>query len=159
MGRVLDNDDVLALAVDVATTTLGLIIIGMKRVWPLGQHVRQGGWRESPYWPSREIRHKIVGIVGASHVGRRLIELLRPLEVKILLYDPFVSEDDIGELQVEKTDLEELLRRSDVVSLHAPAKPDHVIGCAAASLAKTEIGPHHHMRQTQAFANDIARHH
>jgi phosphoglycerate dehydrogenase-like enzyme len=73
----------LVLAEDVAITTLGLMIVGMKRIWPLGQHVRQGGWRESPYWPSREIRHKEVGLVGASNVGRHLMRLLKPFEVKI----------------------------------------------------------------------------
>ena len=65
-----------ALAEDVAITALGLMIVGMKRIWPLGQHVRAGGWRASPFWPSREIRGKVVGVIGASHVGRHLIRLL-----------------------------------------------------------------------------------
>ena len=44
-----------ALAKDVAETALGLMIIGIKNIWPLAQHVREGGWRNSPYWPSREL--------------------------------------------------------------------------------------------------------
>ena len=43
-----------ALARDVAETTVGLMIVGAKRIWPLGQQLRAGGWRESPAWPSRE---------------------------------------------------------------------------------------------------------
>ncbi len=112
------------LAEDVAFTTLGLMIVGMKRIWPLGQHVRQGGWRESPYWPSREIRHKVVGIVGASNVGRHLIRLLEPFQVRILLFDPFVTPENAAELGVEKVELGELLRRADILTLHAPAKPE-----------------------------------
>jgi phosphoglycerate dehydrogenase-like enzyme len=112
------------LAEDVAVTTLGLMIVGMKRIWPLAQHVRQGGWRESPYWPSREIRHKTVGIVGASNVGRHLIRLLEPFQVQILLYDPFVTPENAAGLGVEKVELEDLLRRADILTLHAPAKPD-----------------------------------
>ena len=38
------------LARDVAETTLGLMIVGRKRIWPLGNHVRDGGWRDSPTW-------------------------------------------------------------------------------------------------------------
>lgn len=113
-----------ALAEDVAITTLGLMLVGMKRIWPMGQHVRDGGWRESRYWPSREIRRKTVGIVGASHVGRHLIRLLEPFEVKILLYDPFVTTEAAAEMGAERTELEEMLSRADIVTLHAPAKPD-----------------------------------
>jgi len=113
-----------ALAEDVAITALSLMLVGMNRIWPLGQHVRDGGWRESKYWPSREIRHKTVGIVGASHVGRHLMRLLKPFEVKILLYDPFVAPESAAEMGVEKADLETLLEQTDIISLHAPAKPD-----------------------------------
>jgi phosphoglycerate dehydrogenase-like enzyme len=112
-----------ALAEDVAITSLGLILAGLKRIWPLGQHLRAGGWRDSPYWPSREIRHKTVGIIGASHVGRHLIRLLKPFAVQILLYDPFVTAEQAVALGVEPVALEALLERADVVSLHAPANP------------------------------------
>ncbi len=115
-----------ALAEDVAITALGLMLVGMKRIWPLGQHVRSGGWRESPWWPSREIRHKTVGIIGASHVGRHLIRLLKPFEVNILLYDPFVNRETAAELGVKKATLEEMLSQADIVTLHAPAKPDTI---------------------------------
>ncbi len=115
-----------ALAEDVAITALGLMLVGMKRIWPLGQHVRSGGWRESPWWPSREIRHKTVGVVGASHVGRHLMRLLKPFEVNILLYDPFVSRETAAELGVKKATLEEMLSQADIVTLHAPAKPDTI---------------------------------
>lgn len=110
-----------ALAEDVAITALGFMLVGMKRIWPLAQHVRDGGWRESAYWPSREIRHKTVGIVGASHVGRHLIRLLQPFEVRILLVDPFVTAEAAVEMGVEKAELDDMLRRADIVSLHAPS--------------------------------------
>lgn len=129
-----------ALAEDVAITTLGLMLVGMKRIWPLGQHVRAGGWRESAYWPSREIRHKQVGIIGASHVGRHLIRLLKPFEVDILLYDPFVAAEQAAELGVEKVELDDLLRRADIVSLHAPANADtyHMLNAGGLALMKDD---------------------
>ncbi len=111
------------LARDVAETTLGLMIVGQKRIWPLGRHVREGGWRDEPTWgkwSSRELYRKEVGIIGASNVGRHVIKLLEPFGPKVLLYDPFVSASDAAALGAEKVDLHDLLRRSDVVSLHAP---------------------------------------
>jgi phosphoglycerate dehydrogenase-like enzyme len=57
---------------------------------------------------------KTVGIVGASRVGRRVIELLRPFDLRVLVSDPYV-EDGV--------ELDELLATSDVVSLHAPSLP------------------------------------
>lgn len=112
------------LARDVAETTLGLMIVGMKRIWPLGQHVRDGGWRDSPTWDqwiARELLRKNVGVIGASNVGRHVIKLLQPFEVNIYLYDPFVTEEEALQLGVAKVDLDKLLAISDVVSLHAPA--------------------------------------
>jgi phosphoglycerate dehydrogenase-like enzyme len=129
-----------ALAEDVAITTLGLMLVGMKRIWPMSQHVRVGGWRESSYWPSREIRRKIVGIVGASHVGRHLMRLLGPFEVNILLYDPFVTTEAAAEFGAEKAELEEMLVQADIVTLHAPAKPDthHMINADRLALMKDD---------------------
>jgi len=129
-----------ALAEDVAMTTLGLMIVGMKRIWPLSQHLRDGGWRESAYWPSREIRHKKVGIIGASHVGRHLIRLLEPFDVQILLYDPFVTTEQAADLGVEQVELDSLLEQADIVTLHAPAKPDtyHMLNAEGLALMKDE---------------------
>ena len=130
----------LALAVDVAETTLGLMIVGMKRVWPLAQHVRAGGWRETPWWPARELFGKEVGIIGASNVGRHVIKLLQAFAVHVLVYDPFISAEEAAALGAQKVDLNELLRRSDIVSLHAPAKPEthHMLDARRLALMKDD---------------------
>lgn len=113
-----------ALARDVAETTLGLMIVGMKHIWPLARHVRQGGWREDASWPARELRKKRVGIVGASGVGRHVIDLLKPFEVTILLYDPYVSPEEAQRLGACPVEMDELARRADIISLHAPANAE-----------------------------------
>ena len=129
-----------ALARDVAETTLGLMIVGLKRIWPLGQHVREGGWRESAHWPSRELHGKTVGIVGASNVGRHVIELLRPFGAQVLLYDPYVSDARAAQLGAAKVEMDELARRADIVSLHAPAKAEtyHLLNGGRLALMKDD---------------------
>ncbi|MGR3931859.1 hydroxyacid dehydrogenase [Streptomyces sp. BRA346] len=65
-----------------------------------------------------------VGVIGASRVGRRLLELLRPFDFAVSLYDPYVDAAEAAALGAEPLPLEELLRRSDIVSLHAPDIPE-----------------------------------
>lgn len=116
----------ITLARDVAETTLGLMIVGRKRIWPLANHVRQGGWRDGPVWDlwsARELGRSTVGIIGASNVGRHLIDLLRPFEVNILVSDPYLEAADAESLGVEQVELEDLLTRADIVSLHCPSTP------------------------------------
>ncbi len=112
-----------ALAHHVAETTLGLMIVGRKRVWPLSRHLRDGGWRDAPVWEqwdARELSRSTVGIVGASNVGRRVIELLAPFETRILVFDPYLDPAEARALGVEEVELDVLLARADVVSLHCP---------------------------------------
>ena len=129
-----------ALARDVAETTLGLMIVGAKRIWPLAEHVRAGGWRASPAWPSRELHGSVVGLIGASHVGRHVIELLRPFQATVLLYDPYVDEPAAQRLGVQKVELADLARRADILSLHAPSTPStyHMLDRSLLALMKDD---------------------
>ncbi|WP_205649373.1 hydroxyacid dehydrogenase [Agromyces sp. LHK192] len=65
-----------------------------------------------------------VGIVGLSRVGRRLAELLRPFDFEVLAADPTTDAPQAAALGVELVPLDDLLRRSDIVSLHAPELPE-----------------------------------
>ncbi|MGW5459176.1 hydroxyacid dehydrogenase [Streptomyces sp. NPDC003996] len=79
-----------------------------------------------------------VGVVGASRVGRRLLELLRPFDLTVLLHDPYVSPAEAAALGAELLPLEDLLRRSDIVSLHAPDIPEthHMLDRARLALIR-----------------------
>lgn len=79
---------------------------------------------------------RTIGIVGASLVGRRVIELLRPFpHLSVTLYDPYVTHEEAASLGVTKLDLDELCAGADVLSVHAPAMPEtlHMIGAAQIS--------------------------
>lgn len=67
---------------------------------------------------------RTVGIIGASRVGRQVIDLLGALDFRVRLYDPHVRPDDPVLRRVERTGLVDLLRRSSIVSIHAPLLPD-----------------------------------
>lgn len=65
----------------------------------------------------------VVGLIGASRVGREVALLLRHFDLSVLISDPYASDEEIRQLGAEPSDLAHLFRLSDVVSLHAPDVP------------------------------------
>ncbi|OKJ45005.1 2-hydroxyacid dehydrogenase [Streptomyces sp. CB01580] len=111
-------------ALPVAEFTLAAIIMGAKRVFPLAglfrtrRTHRTGADLDRQHWLGT---HGLtIGVVGASRIGRRVIDLLRVLDVEVLLYDPYVDTAEAAALGVTPTDLDTLVATSDVVTLHAP---------------------------------------
>ncbi|WP_405676064.1 hydroxyacid dehydrogenase [Streptomyces sp. NBC_01511] len=121
-------------ALPVAEYTLAAILFAGKRV--LGSAHRYREVRAPHDWHQELSRagnyRRTVGIVGASRIGRRVIELLRPFDFDVLLYDPYVSAEEAAALGVEPVPLDELCARGHVVSVHAPQVPAtrHMIGAA-----------------------------
>jgi phosphoglycerate dehydrogenase-like enzyme len=79
-----------------------------------------------------------VGIVSASSIGRRVIELLRPFDLEVAVYDPFLTLEEAEALGVTAVDLETLMSSSDLVSIHAPLLPQTrgMIGAQELSLLR-----------------------
>jgi phosphoglycerate dehydrogenase-like enzyme len=80
----------------------------------------------------------MVGIIGASRIGRRVIDLLKPFDYKVLLFDPTIDAGQARGMGVYKVELDDLMRHSDIVSLHAPSLPStyHMIDAAKLALMK-----------------------
>lgn len=115
-----------ALAIGVAETCVGMIIAGLKAFFPCYNSTRAGHWlpRDGRFTEHVRVRETFgcsIGIIGASKTGRHTIRLLKGFECEVLLSDPFVTPEQAAELGVELVSLDELMRRSDVVCLHAPA--------------------------------------
>jgi len=66
-----------------------------------------------------ELSGKTVGIIGLGKVGYRVAQLLRPFNVRLLVYDPYVSEEKIRSVNAKRVNLEMLLRESDIITVHA----------------------------------------
>lgn len=77
-----------------------------------------------------------VGIVGASKIGTRVVELLRPFDLEVVVHDPYLSEQRAAELGVRAVGLDELFATSRVASLHAPMNEStrHMVGAAQLAL-------------------------
>lgn len=106
------------IADDVAELTLGFITVGLRKVFPFSQMMRENVRPDKN--TAKSLFRRTVGVISASQVGQRVMRLLRPYEARILLYDPFVTPARAAEFGAELADLETIARQSDVVTIHAP---------------------------------------
>lgn len=113
-------------ALPVAEYTLATILLAGKRVLECAAAFRaaRADVRPAELFPDMGNYRRTVGIVGASRIGRRVIELLQPFDMDVMVYDPYVSVDEAALLGARQVDLDTLARSSDVVSIHAPNLPE-----------------------------------
>ncbi len=111
-----------SLSVTVAEFALAQILLSLKSMWRHAAEMHAA--RKIVYCSLPGIYDSVVGIVSVGAVARHLIGLLRHFKLRVVAYDPFLTEEKAGELNVEKVSLEELFEISDVVSLHTPWLPE-----------------------------------
>jgi phosphoglycerate dehydrogenase-like enzyme len=112
-----------AIATDVAEMTIGLIITTLRRI-PQNAEANRVQTAVRPAH-LKILRWSMIGIIGASEVGRLVIEHLRGFGCSVQLFDPYVSKEAARELGVTLCpDLTTLCATSDVVSLHTPLLPE-----------------------------------
>lgn len=108
-------------AVPVADFTLGVILLSLKRAFALSRAMRENRAVDpeaiAGTYGSR------VGLVSLGAVGRLVRERLRPFEVRVAAFDPFLTEEEARCLEVERMELEDLFAVCDVVSIHTPLLP------------------------------------
>ncbi|MFF2040828.1 hydroxyacid dehydrogenase [Kitasatospora sp. NPDC058170] len=113
-------------ALPVAEYTVAAVLLANKQLLRIREDYRD---RRAPHdwqrgYPDAGNYRRTVGIVGASLIGRRVLELLRPHDLDLLLHDPYVDAAEAARLGARPVDLDELCAASDVVSVHAPELPD-----------------------------------
>ncbi|WP_226900284.1 hydroxyacid dehydrogenase [Nonomuraea phyllanthi] len=109
-------------AVPVADYTVAALVLGAKRAFSRARHYADG--RDPAMWrpgPDTGLHDCTVGVIGASRVGRLVLHRLRAFDVRVLLYDPTLTPGEAALLGAELVDVDELCRRSDLVTVHAPA--------------------------------------
>ena len=135
---VTNTPDVLTNAT--AELALGLMLAAARRVGEAERMVRAGRWDgwEPTQLLGRELSGSVVGIVGLGRIGARVAELLRGFEVTLLYTARSRHSEQEARLGAEYVTLDELLARSDFVTLHAPFTPDthHLIDARALARMK-----------------------
>ncbi|MNI10045.1 (S)-sulfolactate dehydrogenase [compost metagenome] len=103
----------------VAEFTLSQILFSLKRGWFFVNYVKNNH-KHSPKKVVPGVYGSTIGIISLGMIGRMVCEFLKHFGVRVIAYDPFVSQQDASNLQVELCSLEQIFQLGDVVSLHAP---------------------------------------
>ncbi|HWM89079.1 MAG TPA: phosphoglycerate dehydrogenase [Kofleriaceae bacterium] len=114
------------------------LLLSLARHIPQATASMKGGKWEKTKFSGTEIMGKTLGVVGLGNIGRIAADRARGLKMKVLAYDPFIGREAAARLGVELVDMDELLSRSDFVSVHTPLTNETrgIIGAAAMARMK-----------------------
>ena len=119
----------------VAEHALMLILATTRRLTFYRKSMEQGVWKTGDFY---ELAGKRIGIIGFGLIGRLVAEKLSALANEIIAYDPNISRNVFAEYGVSYCELNELLRTSDIITLHLPGCKSPIIGEREFSLMKKE---------------------
>ena len=103
----------------VAEAALAYMLALCKKMIHWDMQLKQGNWRSRFEQSPGDLEGATLGIIGLGRIGCRLAQLIRPFGMTVLAYDPFITAKAAGEQGAVLVELEELLQRSDFVSIHA----------------------------------------
>ncbi len=106
-------------SISVAEHAFALLLALARRIPFADPSLRSGEWNKKAFI-GQELQNKTLGLVGLGKIGSLMAQRAPSFQLKVLAYDPFVSEDYTRDLGVELRTLEEVLSEADFVSLHAP---------------------------------------
>ncbi len=125
-------------SVSVAEHTFALLLSLVRQVPKFDASMREGRWEKSS--SGAEVRGKTLGLVGLGRIGREVAIRAAAFDMRLLAFDPYLSESAASELSVELVPLGKLLAESDFISLHTAVSPQTQGMINAESLAKTKKG-------------------
>ncbi|TMU23151.1 hydroxyacid dehydrogenase [Halomonas sp. ATBC28] len=122
-------------AVSVAEHTVALMFSTIKRLLPLDAGMRAGRWEKAGFL-GRELSGMRLGLVGGGAIAAAVAKLVKGMGLDVLVYDPYASVDAIEAMGARRAErIEDLLRQSDIVSLHCPLTESNTHMLNAAMLA------------------------
>jgi D-3-phosphoglycerate dehydrogenase len=133
--------------ISAAELTVGHILSLARHIPAAHAALAQGEWKRSAY-TGVELYEKTVGIIGLGRIGALIAARLQAFGVEVISYDPYITAARAQQLGVQTVTLDELLERSDFITIHMPKTPETTGMIAAEQLAK--------MKPT-AFIVNVAR--
>lgn len=126
-------------SISVAELALGLMLALARGIAAADTSMKQGAWDKKRF-TGIELRGKLLGVVGFGRIGREVAARARAFGMQVIAHDPFIGSRAAEDAGVPLVSLDELLQRSDFVSLHVPSLPEtrHLID--AERLAKCRRG-------------------
>src|ERR1700676_731391 len=125
-------------SVSVAEHTFALLLSLVRQVPKFDAAMREGRWEKSS--SGAEIKGKTMGLIGLGRIGSEVADRAQAFEMRLIAYDPFISEAAAKELSVQLVPLDQVYAESDFISLHTAVSPQTQNMINAASIAKMKKG-------------------
>lgn len=125
-------------SVSVAEHAFALLLALVRQVPKFDAAMREGKWEKSS--SGAEVRGKTLGLIGLGRIGGEVATRADGFEMRVLAFDPFISDAAAKELSVELVPLEKVYEESDFISLHTAVSPQTKDMINAASIAKMKKG-------------------
>ncbi|MGR3496469.1 phosphoglycerate dehydrogenase [Citreimonas sp.] len=122
-----------------AEHAIAMMFAVARQIPEASESTHAGKWEKSKFM-GVELTGKTLGVIGAGNIGGIVCDRARGLKMKVIAYDPFLSEEKAQKMQVEKVELDDLLKRSDFITLHVPATDQTRGMLNRAALEKTKPG-------------------
>ena len=108
---------------EVSDHAMALVLALARKVPFSNSLVQSGRWEVPPIVPLRRLEGQVLGLIGFGNIPRALAPKAKAFGLKVITHDPYVPADVVKALGVESTSFDDLLSRSDFVSIHAPLLP------------------------------------
>ncbi len=122
-----------------AEHAIAMMFAVARQIPEASESTHAGKWEKSKFM-GVELTGKTLGVIGAGNIGGIVCDRARGLKMKVVAFDPFLSEEKAEKMQVEKVELDELLSRADFITLHVPLTDGTRNILSADNLAKTKKG-------------------
>ncbi len=96
------------------------LLFGCARKTPQAHHLMKEGKWEKNRLKGIELAGKTLGVVGLGRIGKEVVKRARGLQMKVIGYDPFIPSQNLADLEIELVSKEEILSRSDFITVHTP---------------------------------------
>jgi D-3-phosphoglycerate dehydrogenase / 2-oxoglutarate reductase len=116
------------------------LMLALARELPAANASTQAGKWEKNRFMGVEITGKVLGLIGAGNIGSIVADRAKGLKMRVIAYDPYLSQERANDLGIEKVELNDLLARADFITLHVPMTPETKNILSADALAKTKKG-------------------
>jgi len=126
--------------VSAAELAISLLLASARFISPAHAALRNGKWARSKY-TGAELFEKTLGIVGFGRIGQLVAHRMQAFGMNVVAYDPYLQPARAAQLGVELVELDELLKRSDFITIHLPKTKEtaNLIGVEALKKVKKEV--------------------
>ncbi len=122
-----------------AEHTIAMIMSLSRNIPQASASLKEGKWEKKKF-QGREIFNKTLGVIGIGRIGRLVAERAKAMEMKVIAYDPYIKADIIERMDIEPVSFDELLEKSDYITIHTPSTGETINMINNEAIAKMKNG-------------------